>query len=497
MKERLRKYLHTIFTLDLRALALFRIFLAVVLIGDISVRFSDLQAFYSNQGVLPLDVMHEGNYFSPFSISVHMMNGALWFQTILVALAYVFAICMLVGYRTRLFTFLSFFMLFSIQTRNPLVLQGGDDFLRLLLFWAIFLPSNRVWAVDAIGRGRPGSYKQFDIANIGYVLLLFSVYFFTSLMKHSPEWYRDGTALYYAFSIDQMVYPASKLLYPYPNLLKALTFGTIGLELIAPLLLLIPYKPQVFKTIFVVGLTMLHVGIGLTMQVGYFFIISIVGMIGLWPEVFFRPLERLFDRLSRNSLIKWFLHVFQPRYVTKPRLKRLTNTVMVSAIGLSLVWNIGNVAKIPQGMRSVVLPVGKLTGLSQNWGMFAPTVFKGDGWYVYEAITESGDTIDILKPETSIDYSKPEWVVYQYKNAKWRKLGENLMRSKNKSIRTPFCRYQLTNHNRNHPDQKIWKLNVLYFREKSLPNYEVEDIEKGKICSCFLKNKGKETASIE
>jgi uncharacterized membrane protein YphA (DoxX/SURF4 family) len=440
--------------------------------------------------------MQAGNYFSPYSISLHMMNGSYWFQALLGMAAYAFALLMLFGYRTRLFTFLSFVLLYSIQIRNPLVLQGGDDFLRLLLFWAIFLPTGKIWSVDSLGERKPASFQYYNWANVGYILLLFSVYFFTSLMKHSNEWYIDGTALYYAFSIDQMAYPLSKLLYPYPKLLQFLTFGTIYLELFAPLLLLIPYKPRFFKSVFVIGLTLLHIGIGLTMQVGYFFIISIVAMVGIWPMTFVRPFERLANRLAHSNAVKILAWIKNSRPTDTIKLSRFNRSVIVSAIALSLVWNIGNISFMPQYIKKTVIPVAKATGLTQNWGMFAPTVYKADGWYVYEALTTEGDTIDILKPSADMTYEKPKWPVYQYPNAKWRKLGENLIQTKNKEFRTPFCRYLLTRHNALYPDQQIWKLNVVYFMEESLPNYEVGEIERGDICSCFLKGK-KQLAKTE
>ena len=488
-------YFKRIFTLDIRALALFRIFIAFVLIGDITVRLSDVEAFYSNSGVLPLGMLHQGNYFNSFSISLHAMNGSVWFQTFLFLVGYFCALCMLLGYQTRLFTFFSFLLLLSAQNRNVLVLQGGDDFLRLCLFWAIFLPTNRIWSLDSRGSNKPDTYSIYHIGNVGYIMLLFSVYFFTAIMKHSPEWYRDGTALYYAFSIDQMIYPPAKWLYPYPKVLQALTFGTIYLELIAPILLLIPFKPKLFKTLFVIGLTSLHLGIGLTMQVGYFFIISIAAMVGLWPRAFIRPFEQFFDWLEERRLPQLdSLKINLRQY----RFPRLGIGIGMMAIIVSLIWNIGNVAKIPGSVRDVVRPIGLSSGLSQNWGMFAPTVFKADGWYVYEAVTEKGDTIDILKPNENLDYEKPEWAVFQYKNAKWRKLGENLIRQKNKRFRTPFCRYQLKKHNERHPDQKITELSVLYFQEKTLPDYEVDSIRRGNICHCALaKPAEKTTAALE
>ena len=209
--------LKQLFTLDYRSLALFRICLALLLIGDITVRFSDVEAFYSNQGWLTLSFLHAGNFFSRHSMSLHAMNGTIWFQSMLFILAYVFAFAMLIGYRTKTATALCWVLLLSVQNRNILILQGGDDLLRLCLLWAIFLPTATVWSLDSQLKGEKlTTYRYFGAENIGYILLLFSLYFFSALMKHSAEWYTQGTALYYALSIDQMVYPLGRALYAYP-----------------------------------------------------------------------------------------------------------------------------------------------------------------------------------------------------------------------------------------------------------------------------------------
>ena len=46
------------------------------------------------------------------------------------------------------------------------------------------------------------------------------LYWCTALLKNGPEWTRDGTALYYAFSLDQLL-PLGRWLYPYPALVTS------------------------------------------------------------------------------------------------------------------------------------------------------------------------------------------------------------------------------------------------------------------------------------
>ena len=56
------------------------------------------------------------------------------------------ALALVLGYRTRWAVVISLVMLISLHNRAPLVLQGGDNLLLLVLFWMCFLP---------IGSGAP------------------------------------------------------------------------------------------------------------------------------------------------------------------------------------------------------------------------------------------------------------------------------------------------------------------------------------------------------
>ena len=55
----------------------------------------------------------------------------------------------MIGYRARLATIACWFLVMSIHNRNPMILSAGDILLRLLLFWAMFLPLGARYSVDA------------------------------------------------------------------------------------------------------------------------------------------------------------------------------------------------------------------------------------------------------------------------------------------------------------------------------------------------------------
>ena len=99
-----------------------------------------MEAFYTDAGVLPRGAQIELFSGLPALISLHMMNGTIAGQALLFGFSVAAALALLVGYRTWIATLVSWVLVVSFHNRNPMVLQGGDVLLRMMLFWGLFLP---------------------------------------------------------------------------------------------------------------------------------------------------------------------------------------------------------------------------------------------------------------------------------------------------------------------------------------------------------------------
>src|SRR5262249_8842464 len=158
--------LHEFFHLDVRSLALLRVCLALLLIWDWTDRLPDLAAHYSDQGVAPRSAI---TVLVPMSI--HFFSGEVWYQALLAGIALVFAFALLVGYYTPLVTLVSWFLVLSVQARNPAVMQGLDVILRMLLFWGLFLPLGACWSVDSASpTGRPASPRVVSPGSVALIV---------------------------------------------------------------------------------------------------------------------------------------------------------------------------------------------------------------------------------------------------------------------------------------------------------------------------------------
>ncbi len=282
--------IRTIFGIDLRTLALFRVSLATMVITDLVLRARDLRAHYTDAGMLPRAALLGD--IGQWGYSLHLASGSAAIQAGLFVVAGLVALSLLVGYRTRLSTVVSWFLLLSLQARNPGIVQGADLLLSLLLFWGMFLPLEARFSVDAALNEQiqkaPDSY--FSVATMALLLQCMSVYFFGALQKTAPTWIPDGTAVYYALHIDYLVTPFAIWLRHFPIFLQGLTYFVWGLELVAPLLM---FSPLFHVPLRLLGLALLigmHIGFALCLEIGIFPFVSITSLLAFIPGTVWKRL---------------------------------------------------------------------------------------------------------------------------------------------------------------------------------------------------------------
>lgn len=483
------KYLH----LDLRALALMRILLSAVIILDLGIRASDLEAFYSNTGAVPLTLIFT-HAWNPYYISLHAMSGAWQVQAFLFLISFFCATMLMIGYRTQLFTVLSWFLLLSLHNRNILILQGGDDLLRMVMFWGIFLPWGKYYSYDRLlSVDKEQTVSFISPATVGYLLQICYLYTGSALLK-GTEWSRDFTAVYYAYSIDQIAYPVTRYFYHNEQLLKILTCIAYYFELLAPLLFFIPFKHAFSRTVAVVLIILFHLSNEMTLLIGLFPYIGIATCIGILPSTVMDRFDVL-TRKIRFNISSWLLrnaHRIQEILSWKPYTfdrniwyKRISAAVLVFLMIYIFDWNMSNLHFIKSKLSDNIRCIGYSLRLDQNWGMFAPGVFKDDGWFIYEGVTATGKTFDLLNPGMSLHYRKPRYVVSMYKNDRWRKFAENLIMADNEFMRGYFCNYYKRNWNEKNPEQKITILRIIYMSELTLPDYQYSEPQKVLLWECL------------
>jgi hypothetical protein len=310
MSQRLRDFY---FRIDLRSLGLFRILFGCVLLHDWLARWPHLAAFYTADGILPRE--YRAFHFS-------LLDHATTLPAVQAAfiLGLVSYLCFLLGWRTRISHLLTCLFFVSVVNRNPLICNGGDRVLSMMLIWSLFLPLGDRFSIDAVwnavrrratlrreeeapvptgakGERRKGkgeketgehpssspsgalwavplspsiSLSAPSAAAFAAVSQIGLIYLLTAIAKDGGTW-RQGTALYYILHQEQLLHPLGLWLGGGPLwALKLLTRATYWLELAAAFLILLPFWQPWLRRAAIVGLVGLHTGIWLTMNIGEF-----------------------------------------------------------------------------------------------------------------------------------------------------------------------------------------------------------------------------------
>jgi hypothetical protein len=448
-------------SIDVRSLAAFRIGLGGVLIWDLVTSLWNAGAFYGEAGVLPLSIM--GPYReSPWIWSLHDFGGSFGLPTALIVLQLAAAFCLLIGYRTQLVAIVSWALLCSLQARNPVVLHGGDTALRLLLFWGIFLPLGSCWSVDVNQRrirfwasGR----AVFNLAGLGLLFQTVLIYWSTAVLKSGNEWTRDGTAVYFALSVDQFVRQPGLILLQFPELCRGLTFYAWWLEILGPFFVFMPWKTAQIRILIVAAFWALHAGFGVCLRLGPFPFVMMVAWVPFLPGLFWSRIRLPYSSsTSAGKSGRWMSHA-------------ATQAFSLFCLVYVTFWNLRTTdyERMAGVFPSWVNPFGYALRLDQYWALFAPKPLTDDGWLVLEATLADGSQVDLLRNGQPVSYEKPRLISAEYPDYKWQKLEINLYLAHFQSVRLPFSNFQVRKWNESRgPHQQVtsWILN--YMKETTL-----------------------------
>jgi len=465
------------FEIDLRALAWLRIAIGAILLYDLVGRVRDYQALYSDGGVLSrtLAISQLGRL---TGISLHLISGEIWFQAGLFLIAFAAACCMVVGYKTRAATVVSWILFVSICSRNARVMNAGDALMHTMLLWSCFLPLGARHSLDAVkGPARFSSLLSSasagsvsSVASAATLIQIACIYFATSVLKTGEAW-KDGTALYYALNVDQFTTPIGKALLQYPGFLSALTHSTILLEFFGPFLLLWPLKKKFIRTAMVACFVSLHIGIMLTMRLGFLPILDIAVLMLFLP----REIWDLFYRKKPSIAIEP-----DPDPAGSGILKIVAQVTAGILLVYTLWWTLGTFNKALRPPAAVWKTAASIK-LNATWNMFSPQPSRRDGWFIMAADLDDGRTVDLLRRGDPVDWGKPKDAAAIFSNYRYRKYMMNLVRKgAPKPLLGSFVGYHEKVWGKKFSSQgvKIREIRLYFMEERTMPDYAPPKLRK-------------------
>ena len=267
-------FLKKTFSFDNRSMALYRVLLGLIVIADVIYRWPNIVNFYTDIGLVPRSIFIS-EMSMPWSLSFHLANGSELFITILFSLHLLMGFMLLVGFKSRWAIVGAFLFTVSTHNRNWLVNNGGDDVLRSILFFSMFLPLGRTFSIDAaMKKERNENQEFFSFWVLAFFLQAFVIYYVSYLLKDHPIWRQDFTAIFYSSRLDIFATKFGVWMRDYPRFMKLGTIFSIYLEWLGPLLLIGSYLFGRFwwvaRTVIVLLFWSFHFGIFATMKIGLF-----------------------------------------------------------------------------------------------------------------------------------------------------------------------------------------------------------------------------------
>ncbi len=480
-------YWQRVIGVDLRSLALFRIVIGIIVLIDLAWRSQTLVEMYTDEGFFTRDLANL--YYRSVSgsesysyWSIHKLSGAVEFQWLLFAISAIAAICVTIGWKTRIATVILWVLVASVQTRNPLINTSGDTLLKMLLFWSMFLPTAAVWSIDSFRTRPPRRLWLANFATAGIILQLCYMYWFTGIAKCNEVWYR-GEALHYVLQLEIYAKDFATTLASSSWMMKLASWATLVSELFFPALLFLPFFTSRFRWLNIATFWCFHFMIFLSMEIGLFSFISMAGWLPLipasiwearWMPEMMRSSKMLGRRKSVGRPVRNFRLARQAVYY-RYSASLLGNVVCGGLIVYFLFFNLANI-------NSRMLPrqlvyVGASLNVNQHFQMFGVPP-KESPWFVYEAQLVDGSSVDAFRDQ-ALSYEKPESVRQSIPNHHWRKLHRNLARFTPKSLgefRKSLAGYIAASWNKEHgPDQQIEYLKLTCFLDEIGPTASYGD----------------------
>ena len=454
-----------LFAVDVRSLAALRIAMASMVLVDLARRVRDIPILYSDQGVLDANLTRQ--YLGSGFWSAYWIDGSPVFSQMLFLLTAVAAFGLLVGYKTRWMNVICLVLVWSLQTCNPLVLTGGHILLRMMLFWMVFLPTARVWSIDARWEAAPprGRGSVLTVASAAILLQLSFMYFFAGLAKWNEYWL-SGTAVQYALHLEMSIKPLGHQLAQFPEWLQLITVVVLFAEIIGPVLMFLPRVSSFSRGALMALFWLMHLGIWATFSIGIFSAVAMLSWLvfipeGIWGQRFLGgPASTTSDHPTgrsgwsglANALGAGFLVLVIAQHVSQ----------LPFAVGDRHAGT-GQARPIASNWRSQLDRISRATMTVQEFKMFGvPPLYSP--WFSYAATLENGKQVDLFTGSDQRVGQRPESIYRSMQTQYWRRLHWNLITDPDnepdnigvyRKIRQRLLRIMIERWNQMHPDNRV------------------------------------------
>lgn len=237
-------------------------------------------------GIIPFPLFLAG--IQHHSFSLYRFASSDWIGYCIFALGFFVTLAYTVGYKTRIFSILFYIFTWSIYTRNPDLLDGGDNLLYLMTFYMIFVDSGAHFSLDAIRRrtreaitNRPIASLFHNFGVLAIMVQLCLLYLTSAFYKIQGHMWQDGTAIYYVLRTTEFnLTSIGRVLFHNAFLVTSLTYMTVLFQMAWPWLVWNRYA----RPFVAIGAICLHLSIAYFMGLYWFSFVMISAELAIFSD---------------------------------------------------------------------------------------------------------------------------------------------------------------------------------------------------------------------
>ncbi len=218
-------------------LAIFRVAFGALLIQYGLLLIPDLFVWFGKNGIISSETVNSWNPYVHFNLLNLFPNNDTW-MIVVFTLFMIASLFLTTGFLTKASSVIVFLCLNSFHARAFLIINSGDNFMRLLSFWLIFSPAGKSFSIDHLLRLGKNNNTDFNaqtnaapwaqrLMQINMTLL----YAQTFAQKIVGRTWQNGTAVYYSSRMQDMQHFPSFGLFEHFWICKLLTWTTLAIEL--------------------------------------------------------------------------------------------------------------------------------------------------------------------------------------------------------------------------------------------------------------------------
>jgi len=278
-------------------LGVVRIAFGIVAVGWTVSLAPDLKTFFSSSGLLPTQPSTRW-WFDPLQTFKGDVAMFILWGVLLAG-----AICLLVGFGTRIAAVVVFLGVLTLERRNPYIFNSGDVLVRNLAFYLALAPAGLSLSVDRWRKTKDRFWDHPSRAPWAIRLIqlqLSFAYASTVWAKVRGTAWNEGTAVSYALRLgDLQRFHVPGFITHSLLASNLMTLGTLALETSLAILV---WNRKARPYVLVLGVAM-HVAIALNIMIGFFSMAILTGYIAFVPpDTITRILDRVAGRLSKSRV---------------------------------------------------------------------------------------------------------------------------------------------------------------------------------------------------